>query len=40
MAQHLAAFKVPVRIDLRAEPFPRNPGGKILKAVLKKEMAN
>jgi long-chain acyl-CoA synthetase len=39
VAQHLAAFKVPVRIDLRAEPLPRNPSGKILKAVLKKEMA-
>jgi len=39
VAQHLAAFKVPVRIDLRAEPLPRNPSGKILKAVLKREMA-
>ncbi len=40
VAQHLAAFKVPVRIDLRAEPLPRNPSGKILKAMLKKEMAS
>jgi long-chain acyl-CoA synthetase len=40
VGQHLAAFKVPVRIDLRAEPLPRNPSGKILKAVLKKEMAS
>ena len=38
VALHLATFKVPVRIDLRAEPLPRNPNGKILKAVLKKEM--
>ena len=38
VALHLAAFKVPVRIDLRAEPLPRNPNGKIPKAVLKKEM--
>jgi len=40
VGQHLAAFKVPVRIDLRAEPLPRNPSGKILKAALKKEMAS
>ncbi len=39
VAQHLASFKVPVRIDLRGEPLPRNPSGKILKAVLKQEMA-
>jgi long-chain acyl-CoA synthetase len=39
VAQHLAAFKVPVRIDLRSDPLPRNPSGKILKAVLKEEMA-
>ena len=39
VAQHLAAFKVPVHIELRAEPLPRNPNGKILKAKLKEELA-
>jgi long-chain acyl-CoA synthetase len=36
LAQHLAAFKVPVRILFRAEPLPRNANGKILKNELKK----
>ncbi|HUI26214.1 MAG TPA: class I adenylate-forming enzyme family protein [Candidatus Kryptonia bacterium] len=39
VAQHLAAFKVPVRIALRGEPLPRNANGKILKAQIKQEMA-
>jgi len=39
VAQHLAAFKVPVHIELRAEPLPRNPNGKILKAKLREELA-
>jgi long-chain acyl-CoA synthetase len=38
VAQHLAAFKVPVRIELRAEPLPRNPNGKLLKAKLKEAL--
>jgi len=39
VAAHLAAFKVPVRIEIRTEPLPRNPNGKILKRDLKQEMA-
>ena len=34
----LAAFKVPVKIELRHEPLPRNPNGKILKTVLREDM--
>jgi long-chain acyl-CoA synthetase len=37
-AAHLAAFKVPVRIELRAEPLPRNANGKILKRQLRSEL--
>jgi long-chain acyl-CoA synthetase len=37
-AEHLAAFKVPVRIELRSEPLPRNANGKILKRQLKREL--
>ena len=33
----LADFKVPQYISLRAEPLPRNPGGKVLKPMLRKE---
>ena len=32
---HIADFKVPQFIALRAEPLPRNPGGKVLKPVLR-----
>jgi long-chain acyl-CoA synthetase len=38
VAARLAAFKVPVRIELRREPLPRNPNGKILKAQIKQEL--
>ena len=38
VATQLAAFKVPVRIDLRREPLPRNAAGKILKRQLKQEL--
>jgi long-chain acyl-CoA synthetase len=38
VAQHLAAFEVPVRIEIRSEPLPRNPNGKILKRQLKEEV--
>ncbi|HCX68706.1 MAG TPA: fatty acid--CoA ligase, partial [Rhodobiaceae bacterium] len=34
----LASFKVPVKIELRHEPLPRNPNGKILKTVLREDM--
>ncbi len=33
--KHLADFKVPQYLTLRAEPLPRNPGGKILKPKLR-----
>jgi len=36
VAEHLAAFKVPVKIKFWHETLPRNPNGKILKNELKK----
>jgi acyl-CoA synthetase (AMP-forming)/AMP-acid ligase II len=33
--ERLADFKVPQYARVRAEPLPRNPGGKVLKAVLR-----
>ncbi|MDQ2753956.1 MAG: AMP-binding protein [Actinomycetota bacterium] len=33
----LADFKVPQYVAVRAEPLPRNPGGKVLKPLLRKE---
>jgi long-chain acyl-CoA synthetase len=39
VAARLAAFKVPVRIDIRHEPLPRNANGKILKRELKEALA-
>jgi long-chain acyl-CoA synthetase len=35
VAQRIAAFKVPVKIELRDEPLPRNANGKILKRDLR-----
>src|SRR4051812_29370711 len=35
--EHLADFKVPQFVSVREEPLPRNPGGKILKPVLRDE---
>jgi acyl-CoA synthetase (AMP-forming)/AMP-acid ligase II len=35
--EQIADFKVPQFICVRAEPLPRNPGGKVLKPVLRKE---
>jgi long-chain acyl-CoA synthetase len=35
----LAAFKVPVRIEIRIEPLPRNANGKILKRDLREVFA-
>ena len=35
VAQRLAAYKVPVRIDVSDEPLPRNAAGKVLKRQLK-----
>jgi acyl-CoA synthetase (AMP-forming)/AMP-acid ligase II len=34
-AERLANFKVPEYVELRDEPLPRNPAGKILKSVLR-----
>ncbi|HUD52716.1 class I adenylate-forming enzyme family protein [Parvibaculum sp.] len=34
----LAAFKVPIRIEIRHEPLPRNANGKILKTVLREDI--
>ena len=36
--KHLASFKVPIRIDFRNEPLPRNANGKILKRELKRDL--
>ena len=36
--KHLADFKVPQYLSIRAEPLPRNPGGKILKGKMRKEI--
>jgi acyl-CoA synthetase (AMP-forming)/AMP-acid ligase II len=33
--EQLADFKVPQYVAVRAEPLPRNPGGKVLKAELR-----
>jgi len=33
--EYLADFKVPQYIDVREQPLPRNPGGKLLKAALR-----
>ncbi len=38
--ERLAGFKVPVRIEIREEPLPRNPNGKILKRQLRDEFLN
>jgi long-chain acyl-CoA synthetase len=38
VAAHLAAYKVPVRVYLRDEPLPRNPAGKMLKTLLKRQL--
>ena len=35
---HIAPFKVPVMVQIRTEPLPRNANGKILKPQLKREL--
>ena len=35
VGQHIAAFKVPVRVAFYGDQLPRNPNGKILKKELK-----
>ena len=39
VADQLAAFKVPVEIQLQSEPLPRNANGKILKQVLRQQFS-
>ncbi len=39
VAERLAAFKVPDRIDVRTEPLPRNAAGKFLKRDLRTELS-
>jgi long-chain acyl-CoA synthetase len=34
-SEHLANFKVPEYVDIRDEPLPRNPAGKVLKNLLR-----
>jgi steroid-24-oyl-CoA synthetase len=34
-ANRLADFKVPAHVELRDEPLPRNPAGKVLKSLLR-----
>ena len=36
-AERIADFKLPQYLSIRAQPLPRNPGGKILKPTLRKE---
>lgn len=36
-SKHLADFKVPQYVTIRKDPIPRNPGGKMLKPVLRRE---
>jgi acyl-CoA synthetase (AMP-forming)/AMP-acid ligase II len=36
--KHLADFKVPQYLSIRSEPLPRNPGGKILKGKMRKDI--
>jgi long-chain acyl-CoA synthetase len=35
VAQKLAAFKVPVEVQIQSEPLPRNANGKIMKSELR-----
>jgi acyl-CoA synthetase (AMP-forming)/AMP-acid ligase II len=38
VGETLAAYKVPTRWEIRSEPLPRNPSGKVLKNVLRGEV--
>jgi acyl-coenzyme A synthetase/AMP-(fatty) acid ligase len=38
VAQRLASFKVPVRIDIRTVELPKNANGKTLKNILREEI--
>ena len=37
--KNLAAYKVPVRVDIRFVELPRNASGKILKSELRQDLA-
>ena len=37
-AEHLADFKVPQYLVVRPEPLPKNPAGKVLKALLREQI--
>ncbi len=39
VAERLAAYKVPARIDLQREPLPRNANGKVVKTAIRERMA-
>ena len=39
LAASLADFKIPQYVDVRTEPLPRNPGGKLLKRQLREQTA-
>jgi long-chain acyl-CoA synthetase len=39
LAKHLAPYKIPTRIAIKADQLPRNPAGKILKRELRDEIA-
>lgn len=39
VAQRLAAYKVPAQIMVRTQALPRNPAGKVLKTVIRQEVA-
>ncbi len=39
-AEKLASFKVPEYVEMRDEPLPRNPAGKVLKSVLRGDAAS
>ena len=40
VAGRLAAYKVPQQVHVRLDSLPRNPAGKMLKTVLKREYAD
>ena len=39
LKEHLAGFKIPVRVEFQSEPLPRNANGKILKAELRERFS-
>ena len=39
LKEHLAGFKIPVRVEFQSEPLPRNANGKILKAEIRERFS-